>query len=116
MGKIPLGPSADGNEHQKGLKPEISMDPYLEETLQSAYTDQVLKGGTGMYDFCIQSLVGHLQNPKNAPFRPHILAAIEQVRATKSIDPIRAEIRKQLRDVSGVIENILGPKGPMELE
>ena len=100
----------DGNE--KNI-----MDPNLEELLASANADHVFKRGTGNFDLLIDSLTHSLQESKNAPFIPEILAAIQRCESAKEIDPIRAQTRKGMRDALGSLgEDILGPRGPMELE
>lgn len=93
------------------------MDPHLAELLASANVDHVLERGTGSFDLLIESLSQKLRDPKNAPFFPRILAAIQRLKCNEAIDPIRVNTRNGIRQILGSLGgDILGPRGPMELE
>ena len=97
---------------------EVRMNPYLEELLASANTDHVLQGGTGEFDALQQKLLESLLVPANAPFAPHIAAALEKLELSKLIAPVQVKTRDELRTFfKGALgEELLDPRGPMELE
>ena len=106
--------------HPVDTKSEIAkpqMDLGLGELLASANADHVFERGTGNFDLLIKSLIHRLHESKNKPFRTEILAAIRNLHAAKAIDPARANYRKEMRKALGDLgEDILEPRGPMELE
>ncbi len=112
----PFDDRSPGNRQKEIVHSQREMDPHLKEVLDSATSDHVFDRGTGMYEMLITSLEHHLKNPKNAPFVSKILNALVELRDRVKIDPLRAKTRRELRKVDPLLNDILGPRGPMELE